>query len=102
MKYATFKFYDDKGRRLAIFSDGEVITVIPCAKADQFSKSKARELFNTDGIYREQYEVKNELHKDFMKWCFEHYKQLNINYIVNENGLTINVKKGKIEIKYFL
>lgn len=61
--YVTYKFYDEKGRRLAIFAipgyklvdngknEGELeqeilrIYVITCSKKDTFSKKRARHMF---------------------------------------------------------
>lgn len=47
----TYKFYDEQGRRVAIFGtpknpDSLIITVITCSKKDNFSKKKAKELYN--------------------------------------------------------
>lgn len=48
--YTTYKYYDQKGRRLSIFGrnlDNKlVIDIITCSKKDEFSKKKGRELFN--------------------------------------------------------
>lgn len=47
--YRSYKYYDDKGRRLAIFgykSDNVMkMMVITCSKKDQFTKSIARSLY---------------------------------------------------------
>lgn len=49
--WTTYRFYDEKGRRLAIFAEdfGQgkelKITIITCSQKDQFSKVRAKKLF---------------------------------------------------------
>lgn len=51
MNYATYRFYDRKGRRLAVFcryltaTEGEITTFV-CSKDDQFSKAFARRSYD--------------------------------------------------------
>lgn len=51
-QYVTYKFYDEKGRRLAIFgihntiNDTLDILTFTCSKKDIFTKKTAKELFN--------------------------------------------------------
>lgn len=70
--YVTYKFYDEKERRLAIFAvpslmAGEyedvdtpkewnalLLFVIPCSKKDTFSKAKAKELFEENWSLKTQ------------------------------------------------
>lgn len=83
---STFKFYNEKGRRLSIFAetvgDALQITVIPCSTKDQFSKAVGRNLFEnieTQNCYFEPYNViiKNKKPKGtFMKWCKDRYRQM--------------------------
>lgn len=48
--YSTYKFYTEKGDRMAIFAKEEdgVLKIVQfkCSRKDQFYKSKAREAFN--------------------------------------------------------
>lgn len=82
----TYKFYDKRGRRLAIFGDqtGRTtmnITIIPCSKQEvNFSKKVANQLYN------DIQEGKKVVHgfttievdeqkpgQSFLKWCRENY-----------------------------
>lgn len=66
----TYKFYDDRKRRLSIFGDyndnknGLDITIFCCSKQENFSKEKARFLYKTfkSGItvYTVETRVKNK------------------------------------------
>lgn len=78
--YATFKFYDDKYRRCAIFaevsSSNTVITVIPCNTKDSFSKKKARNLYGDPRATREVFRIDNSMaQEDFMRFCRANFKQ---------------------------
>lgn len=88
----TYRFFDEKGRRLSIFSRWMkkrsvlIITVITCSKKDQFSKQYARDLFeewrNPIGkpypgeVHPIQLSLPIENNKPkytFLKWCKENY-----------------------------
>lgn len=97
--YVTYKFYDERGRRLSIFCipgyeavmDGATIPgkatklfiwVLPCSSKDNFSKAAARNIFevhleNKDakiGISSLQIDVEDGKPKySFLRWCEENY-----------------------------
>ena len=57
-EYATFAFYDKRGRRLSIFGQdlqnkSMLVTIIPCSTADKFSKKVGRDLFKQEKLRRE-------------------------------------------------
>lgn len=77
MRLQTYKFYDDKGRRLAIFYENGIITVIPCSKKDHFSIKKAKELYEGTCNSAIKYEV-DGINKidDLVDWCYQRYKKV--------------------------
>jgi hypothetical protein len=93
MKIQTYRFYDSKNRRLAIFYDNGLITVIPCSKKDHFSIKKARELYDSDVLCKSAQQYKAENIKDiddFIAWCRARYKKLQtISFVIP--GQTIKV-----------
>lgn len=87
--YATYKFYDGKGRRLSIFCDEGQITVIPCSRNDVFNKKIAKELYS-QGISGNIYNVQCANQNEFIDWCRKHYKQIKNIYIpVDMTGKTV-------------
>lgn len=91
LNYLTYKFYDQKGRRLAIMGNvqdsGRIdIIVITCSKKDDFNKSVVRQaLLNISNIGKAEIE-EQEVHPQFftintterpkftfIKWCQENY-----------------------------
>lgn len=89
MQLATYKFYDNKKRRLSIFArkDGDSleILVIPCSKKDKFIKRKGRDIYETVmaevGPEPSKYEYdahvlvlsESNPRKEFIEWCKKHY-----------------------------
>lgn len=97
--YATYKFYDEKGRRLAIFgrlvSDGAIekqeggvtftnlhlqIYVVTCSNKDRFNKRKANLIFNgrsagesEKGEFLVALEDAGKPKWTFIKWCEDNY-----------------------------
>lgn len=85
--YSTFKFYDDRERRLSIFGevagDTLLITVITCSNKDIFSKKVGRALYEnfTAGADNKEVhpqtfvtEIKDSKPKQsFLQWCKENY-----------------------------
>lgn len=63
--YSTNRYYDQKGRRLAVFcrylnaNEAEIFT-LTCSKDDQFSKKYARKVYES---YLQGVDLKNEFHK---------------------------------------
>lgn len=103
--YCTYQFYDEKGRRLSIFSrlKGErmEILVFTCSKKDTFSKKKARDLYNEFGGEKTEYSskpkfvyipIENDKPKfTFLKWCRENFYQKHkfVNIFVKADGQAI-------------
>ena len=81
-KLATYKFYNSKGNRLAIFYERGIlnnlgrITVIPCNPKDQFSRQRAKSLFHTVGANKERFKVEEMDQKTFIEWCEKKYQKL--------------------------
>lgn len=80
--YVTYKFYDERGRRLSIFAEMEEknlhITVYTCSKKDQFSRRVAKHMFFNefpDGHPNEfTIPIKDSKPKwTFINWCRENY-----------------------------
>ncbi len=87
--WVTYKFYDEKGRRLSIFAEelkeleeNEMeITVITCSKHDQFSRAEAKHLYagyNWGKPYCNPQTfivpIKDNKPKwTFINWCRENY-----------------------------
>lgn len=63
--YSTFRYYDHKGRRLAVFcrylnaTEAEIFT-LTCSKDDQFSRKYARTVYEA---YLQGEDLKHEFHK---------------------------------------
>lgn len=90
-KYCTYKFYAEDGRRIAAFAeetdkaDKLKVTLIYCSKQDQFSKNKAKYIFNSlfakvvliDLLYHpETFEITvnpKTPKKDFIGYMFNNY-----------------------------
>jgi hypothetical protein len=87
--FATFAFYDEKGRRLSIFgeqiADSISIAIITCSKQDMFSKKKGRALYE---MWEEGGRKHPDIHpitanftlkdktkpmREFIEWCRENY-----------------------------
>lgn len=90
--FITYKFYDDKKRRLSIFGEyfpanGVIeIAVFTCSNKDHFSKKTAREAFELlchsvtechNGHFHPMLSiidvVDNKPGKTFINWCDEHF-----------------------------
>lgn len=94
--YVTYRFYDTKGRRLAIFAvPDNILTsatklrvlVIACSKKDTFSKNRAKQLFEEfitlkgmgfDATIAHPTEIMIDVRDDkpkftFLKWCEANY-----------------------------
>lgn len=102
MTYVTYKFFNKKNNRLAIFgeviSDNIAVTVIPCSKNDQFIKKKARELYENikkgESVYYESFNLKGTDASDFFRWCkSKYYKKLFIE--ADETALIVKYTPGK-------
>lgn len=88
--YVTYKFYDSKLRRLAIFgqrNSGIIsIYVIACSRKDAFIKKKAREMFEDYKKKQPQFiipEKDNKPGKTFINFCHDNFYK----------------RKGKVELK---
>ena len=82
MRLQTYKFYDFQGRRLAIFYEEGIITVIPCSKKDQFSIKKAKELYVSGCKSMEKHEVKDITKIDHLvAWCHKKYLKRSVQYV---------------------
>lgn len=120
--YSTFKFYDERGRRLSIFAQPEkrgssqgskdilVIYVFTCSKQDVFSKKRGQEIFKDylTGIQfggRFKYEMKPFKHilhidtnpkKTFIDWCRCHYKsEKDMVAFIYGGARILSIKTGK-------
>jgi hypothetical protein len=91
--FATFNFYDQKGRRLNIFAEQEgndlKITVITCSRKDMFSKKKGRSLYEKWVTGENATEISPKVHivpisdtkkskKEFINWCRENFMRKRI------------------------
>lgn len=82
----TYKFYDNQGRRVAIFGDytnrkGWIdVKVVTCSLHDQFNKSTANHIYHgeLDG-HPQEFAVPVEEGENykaaFMKWCHQNYQK---------------------------
>ena len=102
--YKCFKFYDEKKRRVAIFYDSGVVTVIPCSKNDEFSKKKANELYLQGTKGQKKIEVNSiQNHTTFMEWCFENFRK-KVEDLIQLPGIhTVKlVGKDVLKFEYYL
>jgi hypothetical protein len=117
--FCTYKFYDSKNRRLAIFGyeyepNRYAIKVITCSKKDVFSKRVAKQLFEEGkGTFFEWQFLKNEINsskaKGFISVCkYNYYMLIPLNiHLEGRKVLDVKVKSGKwnssnLEIKMLL
>lgn len=109
-KWSNFIRYDKSGRRLSIFCDilnekELIITVIPCAKKDVFSKKDGIAYFKEGkGVKHIVPIIEDKPIKTFMNWCKENYYRKTI-YEFNFNkmwntGTLLNVRRVKNKIYY--
>lgn len=103
MELRTFKYYDDKKRRLSIFAEKQednnlCITIIPCSRKDVFKKQISIDLFNNISLGKVEnksfYQVvipiiENKPGKTFIDWCEHHcYKSRRLYGVFHREVLT--------------
>jgi len=92
--YNTYKFYDERGRRLSIFAlplpdNCLKITVLVCSKKDRFSRKVARKIFEEIALSKNELVSFPPLHKTarttvikvedgklrkgFIEWCRKNF-----------------------------
>lgn len=77
---ATYKFFDQQGRRMAIFareynSSSLLIVAIPCSRKDAFSKKKAKEILKTEINPSVIPTSTGHEKRDFMLWVRKNYQK---------------------------
>lgn len=100
-EFATYAFYDNKGRRLAIFYDDRgTATIIPCSKKDQFSKKVARAFYEGEVLPPSAMLIgmtPNMTQREFINYCDHIFKRLKKKeQVFNDNCIILDVKSEKL------
>lgn len=102
--YSTYKFYDERGRRLSIFAtvmnEAQIsVTIVTCAKGDKFSRKVGKALYEQwlEGTLRKSSDCHPQIRliaikdgkpkKTFLSWCRETYYTTETGYF----GVTLPI-----------
>jgi len=81
--FKTYSFYDNKGRRMALFckrvdeNNVEIATIV-CSKKDQFNKAVANKMYNDPEVKKNTVlmptKIGSNIGKEFISYCRSNYR----------------------------